>query len=109
MAKPHRLRRRRCLVQQRAVGDVQSGQVRDQRLKIKERFQPTLGNFRLIGRVSRVPAGVFQNGPLNHGWGQGAVVTLADVAAKELVLRSQRSELGEGGAFAQSSGKVERL
>ncbi len=66
MGERHRLCRRRRLVEQRSVGDIEPGQVRDDRLKIEQRLKSPLADLRLIGRVSRVPCRILQNVALDR-------------------------------------------
>jgi len=53
----HRLGSGGRFVEQRGVGDVEAGQVRDHRLEIEQAFEPALGDLGLIRRV-----GVYQPG-----------------------------------------------
>ncbi|KPX70433.1 Uncharacterized protein ALO35_04500 [Pseudomonas amygdali pv. lachrymans] len=73
-------------VEQGRVGNRQAGQVADQRLKIEQRLQTTLGNLRLIGRVGGVPGRVFQQIAQDRCRRVGVVVTLADVGLEQLIL-----------------------
>ena len=81
-----------CLIEQRRIGQIHARQVGDYRLEIEQGFQPSLGNFGLIGRVGRVPGRVFQNIPKNNVGRNGIVITLPDVRSKHLVLPGQFSE-----------------
>src|ERR1700730_6617978 len=71
-------RRRRRLVEQRSIGDIESGQVRDDRLKIEQRLKSPLADLRLIGRVSRVPCRILQNVALDRRRHDRSVIALAD-------------------------------
>ena len=55
-------------------------------LEIQQRLQTTLGDLRLIRRVSGIPARVFQDVAQNYGRRDGAVVAHTDKAGPELVL-----------------------
>ena len=54
-------------------------------LKVQQRLQTALGNFRLIRGVGGVPARVFQHVAQNHGRRQGAVIPHADAGGEDLV------------------------
>ena len=64
-----------------------AGQVLDHGLEVQQRFQPALGDLRLVRRVGRVPAGVLQDVAADHGRGDGPVVAEADHGRQHLVLR----------------------
>jgi hypothetical protein len=66
MAERHRFRRCRAFIEQRRVRDVERGQIGDHRLEVQERFEPALRNLRLVRRVSRIPARILQNVPLDN-------------------------------------------
>ncbi len=53
-------------IQQRGRGDVQAGQIQSDLLEVKQRFQTTLRDFRLIGGVGGVPARVLQHVAQDH-------------------------------------------
>jgi hypothetical protein len=74
----HRFRGRGRLIQQRRVGDVQCGQVRHHRLVVEQRLEPSLRDLRLVRRVGGVPAGVFEDVPLDHRRGDATGVAGAD-------------------------------
>ena len=78
VAHRHRLGAGGGFVEQRRIGDVERGEIGDHRLEIQERFEAALGNFGLIRRVLRVPAGIFQNVALNHRRRDAIVITHAD-------------------------------
>src|SRR5439155_22737057 len=81
-----RFRRSGAFIQKRGIGDFHPGQINDHCLKIEERFEPALGDFRLIWRVLSVPAGIFQNVPLDD-WRSDAIgITGPDKGAKYAVL-----------------------
>ena len=66
-AHSHRLGGGGGFVEQRGVRQRKAGQLADHGLKIQQRFEPALGDFGLVGRVLRIPAGIFQDVSLNHG------------------------------------------
>ena len=96
----HRLGRGGGLIQHGRIGDVQGSEVADHGLEIQERLEPALGNLGLIGRVGRVPAGVFQHVALNHWRGDGVVIALADEGAENLVLLGNAPEFRKRLVFA---------
>ena len=90
-----RLGRRGPFIKQRGIGDGQAGQLAHHGLEVHQRFQPPLGDFRLIGGIGRVPAGVFQHVPQDHRRGQRAVITKSDQRLHPLVLLGQPAQLGD--------------
>ena len=72
-------------VEKRGIGDVQARQVTDHGLVVEKRLEPTLGDFRLVGRVGRVPCRILEDVPLNRGRRHRAVVALPD-QRRELVV-----------------------
>src|ERR1700730_3606215 len=72
--KRHRLGRGGCLVQERGVGNIERGQIRDERLEVQKRFETSLADLRLIGRVGGVPGGILEDVALNGGRGECDVV-----------------------------------
>ena len=96
------------LVEHGGIGDFETGEIGDDRLKVEQRFEAALGYLGLVGRVGGIPAGVFEDGALDHTGGGGVVVTGADKIAENLVLAREPAEFGEGGGFAEGGGDVER-
>ena len=90
----------RALVQQRGVGDVQPGQVGDHGLVVQQGLQTALRDLGLVRRVGRVPGGILKNVAQHHVGRLRAVVTLADVAAVDLVAPGDLLELGQHVGFA---------
>ncbi|MNN08768.1 hypothetical protein D3C81_1216320 [compost metagenome] len=82
-------------IEQRGVGDFHTGQVADQGLEVQQRFQPTLGNLRLVGCVGRVPGRVLQQVAQDRRRCVARVIALTDVIAKPLVLCSDSLERGQ--------------
>ncbi len=97
-----------AFIEHGGVGDLESGEVGDDGLKIEEGFETSLGNLGLVGRVSRIPAGVFEDVALDDAGHGGVVITHADEAAESLILLGNLLELGEGSCFAGGRGEVER-
>ncbi len=105
----HRLGTCRCFVQQRGIGDFQTGQIGDHRLEIQQRLQATLRDLWLIWRVSRVPGRVFQDVALDGWWRHGAVVPLTDQAGHQGVFLCRLTHLEQQLTFRQRAAKVQRL
>ncbi len=82
----------RRLVEQRGVGDIQAGEVRDHRLEIEKDFEPALGDLGLIRGVGGVPGGIFEHVPLDHGGRDGVVISETDQRGDNLILRRQLGE-----------------
>ena len=101
-------RRGRSFIQQGGIGDRQPRQGGHHGLEVHEHFQPSLGDFRLIGRIGRVPAWVFQNVAQDDGRSNGAVVSLADEGFQELVFSKDGTEFLQGFRFRFGGGKVQR-
>lgn len=85
----HRLCCRCCFIQQTGIGHFHACQVADHGLEIQQGLQPSLGNLCLIWRVSRIPAGVFQNVTANHTGHFCGAVAHPDVIAEQFVLGGQ--------------------
>ena len=79
-------------VEERGVGHLHRRQLRHHRLEREQRFQAALCDLRLVGRVGRVPAGVFEDHPADHGRRHRVVVPEADVGAKRPVARGDRAQ-----------------
>ena len=78
MGQRHGFRHRGRLIQQRRIGNRQAGQIRHHGLEIHQGFQAPLRDFRLIGRVGCVPAGIFQDVAQDHRRRQRAVIAKPD-------------------------------
>ena len=109
MGERHRLCRRRRLVEQRSVGDIEPGQVRDDRLKIEQRLKSPLADLRLIGRVSRVPCRILQNVALDRRRHDRSVIALADERRQDAVLVRGLAQAIERAALGERPVEVERL
>ena len=78
MGQRHGFRHRSRLIQERRIGNRQAGQIRHHGLEIHQGFQAPLRDFRLIGRVGRVPAGIFQDVAQDHRRRQRAMIAKPD-------------------------------
>ena len=108
VAHHHRLGRGGALVEHRGVGDLEAGEIGDERLEIEQRFEPALRNFRLIRRVGGIPARVFEDVALDDTGDEGVVIAEPDAVAENLILVRERAQFGERGAFAGGGRQVER-
>jgi len=95
----HGFRRRSPLVQQRGIGDFQTGQISNHRLKIQQRFQTPLRDLRLIRRVLRVPARVLENIALNYRRRNAVVIPHAQEGTADLILGGDLFQSREYGAL----------
>ena len=105
VAHRHRLGGGGGFVEQRGVGDVERGEVGDHRLEIQQRFEPALGNFGLIRRVLRVPAGIFQHVALDDRRRDAIVIALADERAENLVFGRDAAQFGQRFKFTFRGGQ----
>ena len=103
----HRFGGRGGFVEKRSVGDLEAGEVRYERLVIEKGLKATLGNFSLIGRVLRVPARILNHVAENDRGRDGAVETVADVAAPNVVHRAKLVRQRENLGFTNGRGNVE--
>ena len=93
----------RGFVQHGGVGNRHSGQVAHHGLEVDQGFHAALANFSLVGRVSGVPSGVFQNVAKDHTWCVITVIALTDETFENFVLLRHGLELcqcaglGDGG------------
>ena len=104
----HRLGRGRAFVEQRCRGDVHSGKVFDDCLKVQQRFETALGDLRLIGRVGRVPTGILEDVSEDDAGRHAVVVAHPDVRARSDVTRRDRAEAPEIPMLGVRFGKIER-
>ncbi|MNE07080.1 hypothetical protein D3C80_996870 [compost metagenome] len=91
----------RRFIEQRCVGDIKAGQVADHGLVVQKRFETTLADFRLVGRIGRVPGWIFQNIALDDRRRDRAVITLTDQRGQHLVLVGRFAQAVERLAFGQ--------
>ena len=92
-------------VEQRRIGDFHAGQVDDDLLEIEQRFQAALGDLGLVGRVSGVPARVFQHVAQDDLGRQCVVIAHADAGLVDLVLAGNCLEVGQRFVFAARCGQ----
>ncbi|CAM5219500.1 hypothetical protein CDEF62S_05548 [Castellaniella defragrans] len=97
----------RRLIQQGRVGDVQTSEIRHQRLENQQGFQTALGNLGLVRRVGRVPGRILQNVAQDHVRHVGAVIALPDVAAQHLVAGGHRLQVGQRLDFFHRTGQIQ--
>ena len=102
-------------VEQRGVGDVESGEVGDHGLEVEDGFESALADLGLVGRVGGIPGGVFEDVALDNGGRERAVVSLADERGEDLVFRGDGAHIGESfglgkrGAEGEFSGGKDRV
>ena len=65
VTKRHRLGGGCGFVQQRRICDIKCSQIHDHLLKIQQRLESALRDFRLVRCIGGVPTGIFQNVPLD--------------------------------------------
>ena len=104
----HRLGGRGPFVEQRRVGDLESGEIRDHRLEVEQRFEPALRDLRLIRRVCGVPTRVFQHVPQNHRRREAVVIAHAEVGPEDLVLGCKQAQPLERLLFRDRFGNAQR-
>ena len=98
-----------AFVQERRIGHLHPCEVQHHGLKIEQGFEATLGNLRLVWRVSRVPSWVFQNIAADHTWNLRGVVAHADVIPKDGILGRQAVDVLEVLAFCQGCAHIHGL
>ena len=103
----HRLGRGGRLVQQRGVCEFHAREFRDHGLEVQKRLEAPLGDFRLVGGVLRVPAGVLQDVSRYDGGNHAAVVAEPYVGAERPVSAGDLPHVGEIAAFGHRGGKIE--
>ena len=108
LGKRHRFGGGGRLIEQRGVGDVEPGQIRDHGLEVEQRFQPALADLRLIRRVGRVPGRVLQDVALDHRRQDRARIALANQRGEGPVLRRQLLHMRERFGLAQGGAEIER-
>ena len=107
VAERHRLGRRRTLVEQRGIGDVHPRQIGHHGLEVQQRLETALGDFRLVGCVGGVPAGILQHVTLDDRRHDGAVIAETDHRLHHPVLCRVAGQVGERLAFAAGRRQVE--
>src|SRR6478672_6719225 len=63
-------------VDERRIGDIERGQIQDQRLEVQERLKTPLTDLRLIGRVGSIPGRILKDVALNGRRHDRTVVAL---------------------------------
>ena len=104
----HRLGGGGRLVQERGIRDVERREIGDHLLEIDQRLHAPLGNLRLIGRVGRVPAGIFEDVPLDDRRHDAIAVSLANVAFENAVLRCHGAQLEQRLMFSEARREIQR-
>ncbi len=105
----HRFRRRGAFIEERGVGDLKAGEIRDHRLEVEQRFEPTLRDLRLIGCVGGVPAGILEDVALDDPRHEAVVISEAKVGSEHLILLGHRPERREGFLLGARRRERERL
>ena len=103
----HRFRRRRALVQERGVRDIEAGEITDRLLEVQQHFEPPLADLGLIGGVGSVPARIFQDIAQDHRGRDRAVIAHADHRGFLLVRVGQALQIVEHLALGPGRRKVE--
>ena len=81
----HGFRRRGAFVEQRRGGDVHAGEILHHRLEIQQRFEPTLRDLSLVGRIGRVPSGILENVAKDDARRYAVVISHPDIRARHQV------------------------
>ncbi len=105
----HRFRGGRGFVQHARIRQWKRGEIGDHGLKIKQRLEPSLRNFRLVWRVLRVPAGILKNVPQDHWRRNRVVIAHSDKRLKHFVFRGKGFNRGKRFGFALRVGKFQRF
>ena len=95
-------------IQERCAGNRQTGQFRNQRLKVEKKLKTTLADFRLVRRISRVPGRILKQVALNDGWRFHTMIARADEALLHHIAAHDFIELRKCCMFAQSGWQIER-
>ncbi len=98
-----------ALIEQGGIGHVQPGEVGDHGLEVQQRLQPALADLGLVGGVGGVPAGIFQDVPLDDRRREGVVVAEADEAAHHFVPAHHLAQTAQGGLLIQRLGQVQNI
>ncbi len=105
----HRFRRGRRFVEQRSVCNVESRQIRNEGLKVEQCLEAALADFRLVGRIGRVPRRVLENVALDCRRHRSAVVALTDQRRQHAVLAGRFPQAIERTPFRQRFPEVDPL
>ena len=92
------------LVQQRAVADLHARERNHGRLEVQQRFEASLRNLGLIGRVGGVPGGVLEDVARHDGRDGRGVVAHADERAVGLVAVGKLADVRREFVFAHPLG-----
>ena len=95
-------------IQQRRIGDRHAGEFADKRLEIEQHLQPALADFRLVGRIGRVPGRVFEHVALDDCRYAAPEITLADERAGFNILLDLLTQFRKRIMLVRGLGKLER-
>ena len=95
VAHRHRLGCCGRFVEQRRVGNRKRRQVRDEGLEIHQQLEPPLRDLGLVGRVRRVPGGVFEDVAEDHRRRVTAVIAHADHRSHDAVCAGDAAQVCE--------------
>ncbi len=104
----HRLGGGGCLVEQRRVGDVEPGELGDQRLEVQQGFESSLADLGLVRRVRGVPGRILEHVAGDHRGSDGAGVAHPDQARHLTVPPGDLPEPFEGVGFGDATSEPER-
>ncbi len=96
------------LVEQRGGSHRKSGQFGHERLEMEQQFQPSLADFRLVGRIGRVPGRILEQVALDDRRHMAAVIALADEALHDGVAVHHGLQLAKRRVLARRGGQVKR-
>ena len=102
----HRLGGCGALVEEGRVRNVEPGEVAHSRLKVDERFEPSLGDLRLVRGVSGVPTWILENIALDDAGRDRSVVPHADEGSIHLVLIRDAAHPFESLGLCQRAGDI---
>ena len=97
-----------AFIEHGGIGHGQPGEAGNHGLEVHEHLQAALGDFRLVGGVSGVPARVLIHIALDDGGHVGAVVALADEAVHGLVGRKHLAQGLQGLLLGHGGGQIQR-
>ncbi len=96
------------LVEQRGTGNRQAGQFGNQCLEVEQKLKAALADFRLVGRISRVPGRVFKQVALDDRRRVNTVIARADEALLHHVAAHDRAQFRKCVRFAERRWQVQR-
>jgi len=97
-----------CLVEQRGIREVHGREIGDHGLEIEHGFEAPLRDFRLVGRVGGVPAGIFEDVAADDRRGEAGGISHADVGGERGVVGDNSGQIFEGRFLRAGGGKVQR-